>query len=114
MGNINQSVHLVGNHMADQHANCANLLILSNRVQLIPLAAFISISHTGGKRVKKGEKEVSYDFLLIPPKSVLLSFSFFGQRSPTLMMNEVDTRASGSCCGSGRGVTRGDQKKWRN
>ncbi len=49
MGNINQSVHLVGSHMADQHANSANLLILSNGVQLIPLAASISPSHTEGK-----------------------------------------------------------------
>lgn len=46
VGNINQSVHLVGSHMADQHANSANLLIFSNGVQLIPLAAFISPSHT--------------------------------------------------------------------
>lgn len=70
VGNINQSVHLVGNHMAHQHANCANLLIFSNRVQLIPLAAFISPSHTGGKTV-------CYDFLLIFLKSVLYSSSFF-------------------------------------
>lgn len=114
MGNINQSVHLVGNHMADQHANCANLLILSNGVQLIPLAAFIQPSHTGGKRVKKKKKKRK-EFRMIfihPLKSVLLSFSvFFGQRSPTLVMNEVDTRASGSCCGSERGVTEGETRK---
>lgn len=66
VGNINQSVHLVGNHMADQHANCANLLILSNRVQLIPLAAFISPLAHWRKEGKKREKGVSYDFLLIP------------------------------------------------
>lgn len=70
VANINQTVHLVGNHMAHQHANCANLLIFSNRVQLIPLAAFISPSHTGGKMV-------CYDFLLIFLKSVLYSSSFF-------------------------------------
>lgn len=110
VGNINQSVHLVGNHMAHQHANCANLLIFSNRVQLIPLAAFISPSHTGAKMV-------CYDFLLIFLKSVLHSSSFFFKRlwSPTQVMNEVDMRASGSCCGSGRGVTEGKPgKKWRN
>lgn len=78
MGNINQSVHLVGNHMADQHANCANLLILSNGVQLIPLAAFIHPSHTGGKRVKKKKKREEFGVIFIHPlKSVLLSFSFF-------------------------------------
>lgn len=27
------------------------------------------------------------------------------------MMNEVDTRASGSCCGSGMGVTEGETRK---
>lgn len=27
------------------------------------------------------------------------------------MMNEVDTRASGRCCGRGRGVTEGETKK---
>lgn len=37
--NINQTLHLVGNHMAEQHVHRANLLIASNRVQLIPLAA---------------------------------------------------------------------------
>lgn len=51
VGNINQSVHLVGSHMADQHANRANLLIFSNGVQLIPLAAFISPSHVEGREV---------------------------------------------------------------
>lgn len=56
VGNINQSVHLVGSHMADQHANSANLLIFSNGVQLIPLAAFISPSHTEGREVKDGER----------------------------------------------------------
>lgn len=79
VGNINQSVHLVGNHMADQHANCANLLIFSNRVQLIPLAAFISPSHSGGNRVKKKKRRVCYDFLPIFFKSVLRSLSFFRQ-----------------------------------
>lgn len=57
VGNINQSVHLVGSHMADQHANGANLLIFSNGVQLIPLAAFISPSHTEGREVEKKERE---------------------------------------------------------
>lgn len=52
VGNINQSVHLVGSHMADQHANRANLLIFSNGVQLIPLAAFISPSHFEGREVE--------------------------------------------------------------
>lgn len=56
VGNINQSVHLVGSHMADQHANSANLLIFSNGVQLIPLAAFISPSHTEGREVKDVER----------------------------------------------------------
>lgn len=37
--NINQTLHLVGSHMAEQHAYLTNLLISSNRVQLIPLAA---------------------------------------------------------------------------
>lgn len=37
--NINQTLHLVGSHMAEQHAYRTNLLISSNRVQLIPLAA---------------------------------------------------------------------------
>lgn len=78
VGNINQSVHLVGNHMADQHANCANLLILSNGVQLIPLAAFIHPSHTGGKRILKKKKRKGFRMISIHPlKSVLLSFSFF-------------------------------------
>lgn len=72
VGNINQSVHLVGNHMADQHANCANLLILSNRVQLIPLAAFISPSHTGGKKVKKERKGFLMTFYSSP--QVCLAF----------------------------------------
>lgn len=58
MGNINQSVHLVGSHMADQHANSANLLIFSNGVQLIPPAAFISTSQLwkkgGGGRSGRG------------------------------------------------------------
>lgn len=44
--NINQSVHLVGSHMADQHTDGANLLILCNGVQLILLAVFISRTHT--------------------------------------------------------------------
>lgn len=42
LGNINQTLHLVGSHMVEQHADHANLLILSNGVQLIPLAASIS------------------------------------------------------------------------
>ena len=56
VGNINQSVHLVGSHMADQHANSANLLIFSNGVQLIPLAAFISPSHTEGREGERTEE----------------------------------------------------------
>lgn len=67
VGNINQSVHLVGSHMADQHANSANLLIFSNGVQLIPLAAFISPSHAEGREVEKKGREqrrVCYDSLL--------------------------------------------------
>lgn len=53
VGTINQSVHLVGSHMADQHANSANLLMFSNGVQLIPLAAFISPSNTERRQVEK-------------------------------------------------------------
>lgn len=64
VGNINQSVHLVGSHMADQHANSANLLIFSNGVQLIPLAAFISTSHTERREAEKEKKRVCYDSLL--------------------------------------------------
>lgn len=76
VGNINQSVHLVGSHMADQHANGANLLIFSNGVQLIPLAAFISPSHTEGREVEKKEREQrrfvmplysSFSTLFFPP-----------------------------------------------
>lgn len=50
--------------MADQHANSANLLIFSNGVQLIPLAAFISTSHTERREAEKEEKRVCYDSLL--------------------------------------------------
>lgn len=103
MGNINQSVHLVGSHMADQHANSANLLIFSNGVQLIPLAAFISPSHTERRDVEKKEKRVCYDSLLLLLDPFLLSFPLVKQRNQTQVMNEVDTRASGSCCGSGGG-----------
>lgn len=117
MGNINQSVHLVGSHMADQHANSANLLIFSNGVQLIPLAAFISPSHAEGREVEKKGREqrrVCYDSLLFllnsfPPQSLSK------QRNQTLVMNEVDTRASGSSCGDGGGERRGvSQEKARN
>lgn len=118
MGNINQSVHLVGNHMADQHANSANLLIFSNGEQLIPLAAFISPSHTEGREVekKKGEqRRVCYDSLLFFPNSFLFSLSLLKQRNQTQVINEVDTRASGSSCGDGGGSGGGwDMKKWRN
>lgn len=100
VSNINQSVHLVGSHMADQHANSANLLIFSNGVQLIPLAAFISTSHTERRDAEKKEKRVCYDSLL---NSFLLSLALVKQRNQTQVMNEVDTRASGSCCGSGGG-----------
>lgn len=58
--------------MADQHANSANLLIFSNGVQLIPLAAFISPSHTMGRKIEK-EKRVYYDSLLLLFNSFLLS-----------------------------------------
>lgn len=81
VGNINQSVHLVGSHMADQHANGANLLIFSNGVQLIPLAAFISPSHTEGREVEEEEREqrrVCYDSLLL---SSALSSVLFLSRS---------------------------------
>lgn len=84
VGNINQSVHLVGNHMADQHANSANLLIFSNGVQLIPLAAFISPSHTEGREVekKKGEqRRVCYDSLLFFLNSFLFSLSLEAEES---------------------------------
>lgn len=114
MGNINQSVHLVGSHMADQHANSANLLIFSNGVQLIPLAAFISPSHAEGREVEKKGREqrrVCYDSLLF----LLNSFfpqSLSKQRNQTLVMNEVDTRASGSSCGDvGGRATRGESRK---
>lgn len=76
VGNINQSVHLVGNHMADQHANSANLLIFSNGVQLIPLAAFISLSHTRGRGVERKKREQGrfcYDSTL--PPQLFLPFS---------------------------------------
>lgn len=64
---------------------------------------------------KKKRRGVCYDFLPVVFESVLRSLSFCGQWSPTQVMNEVDTRASGSCCGSGRGVTEGEmRKKWRN
>lgn len=117
VGNINQSVHLVGSHMADQHANSANLLIFSNGVQLIPLAAFISPSHTKGKEVEKRrrreQRRVCYDSLLFLLNSFFRSLS--KQRNQTQVMNEVDTRASGSCCGEGGGSDGGwDEKKWRN
>lgn len=93
MGNINQSVHLVGSHMADQHANSANLLIFSNGVQLILLAAFISTSQLWKKGGgEKKWKRVCYD-------SVLLHRVKQGNQS--YVMNEVDTGASDSCCGGG-------------
>lgn len=57
VSNINQSVHLVSSHMADQHANRANLLIFSKGVQLIPLAAFISRSHAEGRELQKKERD---------------------------------------------------------
>lgn len=110
MGNINQSVHLVGSHMADQHANRANLLIFSNGVQLIPLAAFISPSHTERREVEKKEREqrrICYDSLLF----LLNSFSPLSlekQRNQTQVINEVDTRASGSSCGDDGGVLGGN------
>lgn len=93
MGNINQSVHLVGSHMADQHANSANLLIFSNGVQLIPPAAFISTSQLWkeGRRREKW-KRVCYDSVLLRRVK---------QGNQTQVMNEVDTGASGSCCGGG-------------
>lgn len=84
MGNINQSVHLVGSHMADQHANSANLLIFSNGVQLIPLAAFISPSHTEGREVEKKEREqrrVCYDSLLFLLNSFFRSLSLEAEES---------------------------------
>lgn len=115
VGNINQSVHLVGSHMADQHANSANLLIFSNGVQLIPLAAFISPSHAEGREVEKKGREqrrVCYDSLLFLLNSFFPPQSLSKQRNQTLVMNEVDTRASGSSCGNGGGgATRGESRK---
>lgn len=77
VGTINQSVHLVGSHMADQHANSANLLMFSNGVQLIPPAAFISPSHTEGRQVEKEREEriVCYDSSLFLLNYFLLFFS---------------------------------------
>lgn len=103
MGTINQSVHLVGSHMADQHANSANLLMFSNGVQLIPPAAFISPAHTEGRQVEKEREEriVCYDSSLFLLNYFLLFFSLLMQRNQTQVMNEVDTGASGSCCSGG-------------
>lgn len=97
MSNINQSVHLVSSHMADQHANRANLLIFSNGVQLIPLAAFISRSHAEGRELQKKERDqrrVCYS-----STSTLFPSSLSKQRNQDQVMNEVDTGASGKSCG---------------
>lgn len=43
------------------------------------------------------------------------SFSLSEQGNQTQVMNEVDTRASGSSCGDGGGTEGGGaDKKWRN
>ena len=83
MGNINQCVHLVGNHMADQHANSANLLIFSNGVQLIPPTAFISPSHTEGKGGRKEEErtEEGLLWLFTRPPQLFLPLSLEAEES---------------------------------
>lgn len=53
--------------------------------------------------------------LLFLLNSFFLSVSLSQQRNQSQVMNEVDTRASGSCCGDGGGSDGGwDEKKWRN
>lgn len=115
MGNINQSVHLVGSHMADQHANSANLLIFSNGVQLIPLAAFISRSHTnegrGGMKVRE-QRRVCCDSLLFLLNSFFLSLPLRKQRNQSQVINEVDMGALGSRWGDGGGSDGGWGGGW--
>lgn len=97
--------------MADQHANSANLLIFSNGVQLIPLAAFISRSHTEGREGRR-ENRGGFVLTLYSSSSTLSTFiSLSEQRNQTPVINEVDTRASGSCCGDGGGSDGGWDKK---
>lgn len=65
--NINQTLHLVGSHMAEQHAYRTNLLISSNRVQLIPLAASSADYQLRAPGVWRRRKKVLHLFFC--PKS---------------------------------------------
>lgn len=78
--NINQTLHLVGSHMAEQHVHRANLLIASNRVQLIPLAA-----SSTGLPVKSPGREGC--------KKCCSSFSYPKTEGSNTVMNEGRARA---------------------